>query len=72
MSMDKISLTDARKIADKKGLKPGRVKGTKGIQFTRGKNNRIEPIPWDEFEATLKKRRLAVYESGGYMKVMKA
>lgn len=72
MAMDKITPTEARKIAEKKKLVPGRVKGTNGIQFTRGKNNRIQPISWEDFDATLKKRRLAIYESGGYMKVMKA
>ena len=33
--------------------------------------NRLENIDWNEFEATLKKRNLAVYESGGWMKIMK-
>ena len=58
-------------IARKKGLKPGRVKGTTGIQFTKGKNDRLEIIDWDEFKKTLAKRRLQVYESGGWMKIMK-
>ena len=72
MSMEKISLLEARKIADKKGLKPGMVRGTNGVQFTRGKNERIQPVTWEEFEGVLRKRRLAVYESGGYMKVMRS
>ena len=72
MVMEKIDLDDAMKIAKKKRLKPGRVKGTNGIQFTKGRNDRLEIIDWDEFEKTLKKRRLAVYESGGWMKIMKA
>jgi hypothetical protein len=72
MPMDKISLAEARKIAEKKGLKPGLVKGTEGIQFTRGKNARIAPVSWEEFERALKKRKLAIYESGGFLKVMKA
>jgi len=29
-------------------------------------------VNWDEFKATLGKRKLAVYESGGWMKIMKA
>ncbi len=70
--MEKISFQQAKTIAEKKGLKPGRVKGTEGIQFTKGRNNRLEQISWDEFEAILGKRRLAVYESGGWMKIMKA
>ncbi len=71
MVMEEISLNRAKTLAKKKGLKPGRVKGTNGVQFTKGRNPRLEVIDWDEFETTLKKRRLAVYESGGWMKIMK-
>ena len=69
--METISLDKAKSIAGKKGLKPGRVKGTTGVQFTKGKNPRLEIIGWDEFEKTLAKRKLAIYESGGWMKIMK-
>lgn len=72
MVMEKISFDKAKTIAKNKGLKPGQVKGTDGIQFTKGKNDRLSVIDWDTFEATLKKRKLAVYESGGWMKIMKA
>ena len=71
MVMEEISIDKAKTIAGKKGLKPGRVKGTNGIQFTKGKNDRLEVIDWNEFEKTLKSRKLAVYESGGWMKIMK-
>jgi hypothetical protein len=71
MVMEEIPLEKAIKIAEKKRLKPGRVKGTTGVQFTKGKNDRLEIIGWEEFEKTLKRRRLAVYESGGWMKIMK-
>ncbi len=71
MSMEPISLDKAKTIAKNKGLKPGKVKGIQGVQFTKGKNDRIEVISWDDFEKALKKRGLAVYESGGWMKIMK-
>ncbi len=71
MVMEEITVDKAKSIAAKKGLKPGRVKGTQGIQFTKGKNDRLEVIDWAEFEKTLKSRKLAVYESGGWMKIMK-
>ena len=61
----------AIEVAKRKGLKPGRVKNTQGIQFTKGKNDRLEVIDWDEFKTTLTKRKLQVYESGGWMKIMK-
>ena len=69
--MEKINVAKAKDIAKKKGLKPGRVKGTEGVQFTKGDNARLEIISWDDFEKTLKNRKLAVYESGGWMKIMK-
>lgn len=72
MVMEKIDFAKAKKIALNKGLKPGKVKGTEGIQFTKGDNNRLDVIKWDEFEEILGKRGLAVYESGGWMKIMKA
>ena len=72
MVMEPISIEKAMSIAKKKGIKPGRVKGTNGIQFTKGRNPRLETVGWDEFKATLSKRKLAVYESGGWMKIMKA
>jgi len=71
MTMEPISVEKAIEIAKKKKLKPGRVKGTQGVQFTKGKNDRIEVIDWDEFRKTLKERNLQVYESGGWMKIMK-
>ena len=72
MAMEKISFDKAKTIAEKKGLKPGKVKGTSGIQFTKGTNNRLDVISWGEFEEILNKRKLAVYESDGWMKIMKA
>lgn len=72
MVMEKIDIEKAKKIAVKKGLNPGKVVGTSGVQFTKGDNERLAVIEWDEFEAALKKRRLAIYESGGWMKIMKA
>ena len=71
MVMEEITVGAARKIAEGKGLKPGRVVGTNGIQFTKGANRRIETIDWNEFERTLSERGLAVFESGGWMKIMK-
>ena len=68
----KHRIAKAKQIAKIKGLNPGKVKGTEGVQFTKGTNGRLDVISWDEFEAILKKRNLAVYESGGWMKIMNA
>ncbi len=71
MVMEPISVESAIEKAKKKGLKPSRVRGTNGIQFTKGRNNRLEVISWDEFRDALTKRRLQVYESSGWMKIMR-
>ena len=71
MVMEPISVESAIEKAKRKGLKPGRVKGTNGIQFTKGRNPRVEVIEWDEFRQSLQDRRLQVCESGGWMKIMK-
>lgn len=72
MVMEKIDINKAKAIAKNKGLHPGKVKGTDGVQFTKGKNNRLDVITWDEFEQILERRKLAIYESGGWMKIMSA
>ena len=71
MAMEPVGVEVAIEKAKKKGLRPGRVKGTDGIQFTKGRNNRIEVITWDEFRETLTQRELQVFESSGFMKIMK-
>ena len=70
MAMKEIDIEGAKKIAAEKGLKPAKVKGTTHIQFTRGGNDRLEEISWDEFASIMKERGLAIYESGGWMKIM--
>jgi hypothetical protein len=71
MTMAKISLDKAQKIATKAKLKPCRVKGTEVLQFTRKGGANFEVMGWDDFATTLKGRGLSVYESGGWMKIMK-
>ncbi len=71
MVMEPISAERAIEIARRKGLLPGKVKGTSGVQFTKGNNERIEVISWDEFRRLLQTRGLQVFESGGWMKIMK-
>lgn len=71
MVMEPVSVESVIEKAKKKGLHPGRVRGTNGIQFTKGRNRQIEVISSDEFRKTLKDRKLQVYESSGYLKTMK-
>lgn len=69
--MEPVGVETAIEKAKKKGLRPGRVRGTNGIQFTKGRNDRIEVITWEQFRETLADRKLEVFESGGFMKIMK-
>ena len=71
MVMRPITVKEAIKIADEKGLKPGKVKGTDGVQFTKGGSERVTTIDWDEFKKLIVERKLQIYESGGWMKIMK-
>jgi len=66
-----IEFEEARRIATEKGLQPGRVRGTEQVRFTKGSNERLEVIDWTTFEQTVRRRNLGVYESGGYMKLMR-
>lgn len=70
--MEAIGMDKVKAIAELKGLKPARVKGTDSVQLTKGSNPRLEVTDWATFEKSLEKRGLAVYESGGWMKIMKA
>ena len=72
MAMEPISVERAIEIAKRKGLKPGLVKGTDGIQFTNGKNNRLQVVDWEMFKKVIAERKLQVYESGGWMKIQKS
>ncbi|HYS71267.1 MAG TPA: hypothetical protein VEM95_02490 [Thermoplasmata archaeon] len=66
-----IDFEEARRIASQKGLQPGRVRGTEQVRFTKGSNERLEVIDWTTFEQTVRRRNLGVYESGGWMKLMR-
>lgn len=61
-----------KKICEVTGTRPSKVKGTiDGVQFTKGKSDRVEVISFEEFEAILEKKHLAVYGLSTYMKIMK-
>jgi len=69
--MKPISLDRAKEIATEKSLKPGKVRGTTEIEFTRGGSPRVEVIDWPEFEQILATKDLEIHEGGGFMKLMK-
>jgi len=69
--MEKITIDKVKALAEKKGLRPAKLKGTTGISLTKG-NPKMDPITWEEFETALTNKGLAVYENRGWMKIMKA
>jgi len=71
MPMKPISVERAKEIAAEKGLRPGKVRGTTEVEFTRGGSPRVEIIDWPEFEQIVAQKGLEVHEGGGFMKLMK-
>jgi len=70
-ALRQISFEYARQIAAVKGLQPSKVRGTNTLRFTKGGSEKLQVITWDEFEKAASGRDLAVYESGGWMKLMR-
>ena len=70
-ALRQITFDDARKIAAEKGLQPSKVKGTNTLRFSKTPSDKLQVITWDEFQTTASVRGLAVYESAGWMKLMK-
>lgn len=70
MGMEPIDLSEAREIAQEKGLSPARIEGTDIVQFTKEGGDRFDVLDWNEFEETLEDRNLKVFESSGWMKIM--
>jgi len=66
-----IDIEEAKRIATSRGLLPSRVRGTSTLRFSNGTNDRLEIIDWSEFERILTRRQLGIFESGGWMKLMK-
>lgn len=69
--MNQIDAAKAQKIAQKVGLVPARVRGTDVVQLTRKTGGRFDTITWNDFYTSLEKRGLHVYESHGWLKIMK-
>jgi hypothetical protein len=71
MALEKVTIEKAKELANKANVKPGKVKGTEILRFTKAESQNIEVITWEEFENILKKNKLAVYASGSWMKIMR-
>ena len=70
-ALRQIDFETARTIAAQKGLSPSKVKGTETLRFSKTPSEKLQVITWEEFQQTAESRELAVYESGGWMKLMR-
>jgi hypothetical protein len=71
MPMTQIDLPRAQAIATEHGLRPAKVRGTDVLQFTRADSPRFQTLTWSDFVHDLTERGLHVYESHGWLKIMK-
>ena len=73
MSMKKISINEAKEIADEYDLHPAKVKGSEVVNIRKKPNENLEDIDWDEFQRILNEKNLAVYkaEESDFLKIMK-
>lgn len=72
MPMEKISNEELLRLQKKYGFKFCRIKGTQVVNIAKHKSDRFEVIDFEEFTATLKRRKLAVYkDKKDFLKIMK-
>ena len=73
MTMNKISVSDLKKIAKDYDLKPCKIKGSEVVQIRKNPSDKYEDISWEEFERALKSKNLAVYKAteSDFLKIMK-
>jgi hypothetical protein len=71
--MDKITIDELKKIAQRYKLSPCKVKGTDVVNIRKNAGDRYEDISWDEFEKTMKKHKLAPYKAteSNFVKLMR-
>jgi len=73
MSMKKISINEAKEIADEYDLHPAKVKSSEVVNIRKKPNENLKDIDWDEFQRILNEKNLAVYkaEESDFLKIMK-
>jgi len=73
MPMNKISIKEVKRIAEQYGLTPIKVKGTGVVNISKNPSERYVKITWEEFEAALKEKDIAVYKTAesDFLKIMK-
>ncbi len=68
----KISIREARDVAAHARIYPAVVRGTTTLRFSkRPLDPRLEEISWEQFERYARDRGVAVYEAGGWLRIMR-
>ncbi len=71
--MKKINIAELKKLAEQYDLHVCRIKGSEVVQIHKKPSDKYEDISWEELEATLQKKGLAVCkaEESDFLKIMK-
>ena len=68
--MKEITIEEAKKVAERRSLKPARLKGTEILNFVKDPAGRYEEISWQELEALVKKHDRRINEDNGWLKIL--
>jgi tRNA G10 N-methylase Trm11 len=73
MTMKKITIDELKALAKQYDLHVCRIKGSEVVQIRKNPSDKYEDISWEEFEAALQEKDLAVYkaENSDFLKIMK-
>lgn len=68
--MKRITFEEARKIAESKGLKPARLKGTEVISFVKDYGTGYIPLTWDEVKKLIEENGSELYDNNGWIRIV--
>jgi len=66
-----LSIDEARRIATVQGIKPAKLKGTNIYELLRTLTSNHEQVTWEELKKGVEENGLAIYESGGYLRIVR-
>jgi len=66
-----LNLSEAKRIALMQGLSPCITKETDKYTFAKQAGADQKKLSWAELEQVLSEEKMAIYEIGGYMKILK-
>ena len=63
MTMKEITIDERKTLAKQYDLHVCRIKGSEVLQLRQNPSDKYEDISWEEFEAALQEKDLAVYKA---------